>query len=502
MAVAVTHATAYEHPDARSITLALRAAARHIPIALVVGLVIGIHVPTLHFYFFGDDFVPLGDINSRSFPSYMRDVVLLRDLTPNWRPLTMLVYWTEFRLFGMDAMPWRIVNLSLHVGAVLMLYALVLSMTKRVFVAAMAALIFGVSASAVHTVTYITALPHVLSEVFLLGALFSLHRYVESGERRAAWYWLSFLSFVLGFLANEGGVVIGIVLLVYYFGASFWQRRDPLDFAVKMTPFAVASAVLVSGLSGCGCQGVDGGFYGVGWHMPRETWIYMSRLAYPVGAIVKEPTAVEWAVGSVVAGWCIFFFVRGPNIARFAAVGVVVALMPYVPSKLWTATRYTYMALPFFAILVAVAAGWVHHHAARLNRYGAHVLAAAALFAVGGLYSWQTIHQTQPFTRDTVRWQLLADDLRAQYPSVPAGTTIYVVDDSDQWTNPYWQPGWMLSVGRALYGKDVAVRALTSADFVRLQDSLSGTPPVVELIDGRLVRVTPAMVTGGAGRQD
>ena len=45
--------------------------------------------------------------------------------------------------------------------------------------------------------------------------------------------------------------------------------------------------------------------------MPRETWVYMSRLAYPVGAIVKSPTVVEWAVGSVVAAWCIFFFVRG-----------------------------------------------------------------------------------------------------------------------------------------------------------------------------------------------
>jgi hypothetical protein len=54
----------------------------------------------------------------------------------------------------------------------------------------------------------------------------------------------------------------------------------------------------------------------------------------------------------------------------------------------------------------------------------------------------------------------------------------------------------MLSVGRALYGRDVSVRAYTSADFARLQDSLSGTPPVVELKDGRLVRVTPAMVSG------
>ncbi|HEX5479277.1 MAG TPA: phospholipid carrier-dependent glycosyltransferase [Dehalococcoidia bacterium] len=502
MAVAVSHAQAYERPDAGAVTAFLRAAARHVPIALVIGLIVGIHIPTLHYYFFGDDFVVLGDINSRAFPAYMRDVLLLRDLTPNWRPLTMLVYWGEYHAFGTDAMGWRIVNLSIHAGAVLVLYALVLSMTKRVFVAAMAALIFGVSASAVHTVTYITALPHVLSEFFLLSTLYALHRYIESGERRAAWYWAALASYILGFLANEGGVVIGLVVLTYYVFASLLKRRDPLDFTVKMAPFGIVAALLVSGLSGCGCQGVDGGFYGVGWHMPRETWVYMSRLAYPVGAIVKSPTAIEWAVGSVVAAWCIFFFVRGPNIARLAAVGLVVGLMPYVPSKMWTATRYTYLSLPFFAILVAVAAGWVHHHAVRLNRYAAHALAAAALVAVGGLYAWQTTVQTQPFLHDTARWRVLADGLREEYPSVPQGTTIYVVDDQNQWTNPYWQPGWLLSVGRALYGKDVAVRAVTSADFVRLSDSLSGTPPVVQYEQGRLVRVTPAMVRGAVRGQD
>ena len=114
MAVAVAHAPAYERPDARALSAFLRAAARHVPIALVVALVAGIHMPTLHYYFFGDDFVVLGDIHSRTFPAYMRDVLLLRDLTPNWRPLTMLVYWGEYRVFGIDALGWRIVNLTLH----------------------------------------------------------------------------------------------------------------------------------------------------------------------------------------------------------------------------------------------------------------------------------------------------------------------------------------------------------------------------------------------------
>lgn len=502
MAVIATRATVFERPDGRALVEALRGAARHLPLAIVLALVVGIHVPTMHYYFFGDDFLVLGDIRSRSFPAYMRDVVLLRDMTPNWRPLTMLVYRGEFQLFGFDALPWRIVNLAVHMATVVVLYSMVLSMTRRLFVALGAATLFAVSASAVHTVTYITAFPHVFSEFLLITSLYALHRYVVSGERRAAWYWTSFLLFVAGFLANEGGVVIGAVLLVYYATASLLRRRDVLDFVVKMAPFGVASALLVSGLSGCGCQGVEGGFYGVGWHIPRETWVYMSRLAYPVGAIPKDPSALEWAWGSAVIAFAIFFFIRGPHVARFAAVGMVIGVMPYVPGKMWTATRYTYMATPFFAILVAVAAGWVHHHAARLWRPGAHALAAMALVAVAGLYSWQTVRQTEPFVRMTDRWQTLAAELQANYQHVPPGTTIYIVDDEDMWTNPYWQPTWMTSVGRALYGKDVSVRALPAADLARLQQSLGGQMYLVRLEDGHLRVVTPASVLSPASKQE
>ena len=499
MTIAATHIPLLEPADRGSLRNVLRGLARHVPLLLILGLVVGIHIPTLHYYFFGDDFLVLGDIQTRSFPKYMSDVIFLRDLTPNWRPLTMLAYWVEFKAFGFNALPWRIVNLSLHVASVLVLYAFVLSRTKRLFVALGAALVFGLSASAVHTITYITAFPHVFSEFLLLSSLYLMHRYVQGGERRAAWYWTSLAAFILGFLANEGGVVLGAALGAYYFAHSLTQRRDVLDFTLKMAPFGIASALLVSGLSGCGCQGVDAGFYGVGWHIPRETWIYMSRLAYPVGAIRLEATRMEWVWGSVVLGFATLFVIRGPHIARIAAVGMVMGVMPYVPGKIWTATRYSYMATPFFAILVAVCAGFIHHYAVKVYRPAAHVLAAMALVAVGGLYSWQTIHQTQPFLRATDRWELLADELRANYETVPPGTTIYVIDDEGLWSNPYWQPTWMTSVGHALYGKDVSVRALPTEHFDHLARSLNGPAYVVRLEGGRLHATPAASAVGRSG---
>jgi hypothetical protein len=174
---------------------------------------------------------------------------------------------------------------------------------------------------------------------------------------------------------------------------------------------------------------------------------------------------------------------------------MVIGLMPYAPGKIWTATRYTYMALPFFGILVALAAAWVHGHAARISRPAAHVMAAAALVAVGALYAWQTLHQSKPFLEETDRWQLLVEDLRANYEEVPPGTTVWVIDDEGLWTNAFWQPTWMTSVGRALYGDDVAVRALPSDFFEAMRGSLAEPVYLVEYQDGHLRRVSPATAT-------
>jgi len=501
MAVVASHPSVFEQANGRSAADVMRAVARYVPLLAVIGAVVGVHVPTLSYFFFGDDFLVLGDIQTRTFPQYMRDVFLLEDLTPNWRPLTMAVYWAEFQLFGFDATAWRIVNLAVHAATIVVLYQFVLALTKRVFVATAAALIFGLSASAVHTVTYITAFPHVLSEFFLISSLYLLHCYVDGGERRAGLYWLSFVAYVAGFLSNEGGAVMGVALAMYYALYALPRRRDALDLVVKMTPFALAGGLMVALLAGSGKQGVDTGFYSFGWHIARETWVYLARLAYPVGQIPLDPAALEWTVGSIVLGAAAFFLVRGPHIARIGAVAMVVALMPYTPGKIWTATRYTYMALPFFAILVAVAAGFVHHHIARWYAPLAHLLATAALVAVGVSYAWQTTDQTEPFLEETERWELLARELKDAYPTVPAGETVWVIDDEGLWTNPFWQPTWMTSVGRALYGDDVSVRAIAPEHLPALEDAIDGDMYVVELSNGHLLRVSPATVTQRLGQQ-
>jgi hypothetical protein len=207
---------------------------------------------------------------------------------------------------------------------------------------------------------------------------------------------------------------------------------------------------------------------------------------------------MEWIWGSIVLGFAIIFMLRGPNIARVAAIGMVIAVMPYTPGKIWTATRYTYMAMPFFAILVAVSAGLAFHYAARLWKPGAYALGGLAIAAVAGLYSWQTIVQTDPFLEETDRWELLVRDLQANYDEVPRGTTIYVVEEEGLWSNPFWQPTWMTSIGMALYGPDVRIRAMPETHLEALKKTLPGGTELFVVVlddDGHLVKMPQENVT-------
>ena len=83
--------------------------------------------------------------------------------------------------------------------------------------------------------------------------------------------------------------------------------------------------------------------------------VYLSWLVVPIKSIPHHPSDMRWIVAGVVLAIGVFFLLRGPNIARVAVVGVGLALLPYVPVEIWTASRYSYSAVAFFSPLVAIA---------------------------------------------------------------------------------------------------------------------------------------------------
>ena len=61
---------------------------RHWGLLAALAIAFAIHLPTLRYYFDGDDFVVLGSAEYLGGRAYIIDTFLMRDIVPNWRPLT------------------------------------------------------------------------------------------------------------------------------------------------------------------------------------------------------------------------------------------------------------------------------------------------------------------------------------------------------------------------------------------------------------------------------
>lgn len=426
---------------------------RHWGLLAALAFTFAVHLPTLRFFFDGDDFVVLGSVEYLGARAYITDTILMRDIVPNWRPLTGAVYALEWNLFGLNATPWRAFNLAVHLSSMIVLYTLVARVTRRPAIGAVAALIFGVSGAHFDTVTYITALPHVLATFFVLASLLAMVAYAQDGERSKAAYALSFALFALAFLSNEGAFVYAPVIVAAY--AVFARRwpRAPLRLALHAAPYVALASGWLAFYETCDCQQLkfDGYFWGA--HVISNYAVYFSWMAFPARSIPLDPGTLRWMLAATVALALVIAVVRGPNIARVAALGIVLALLPFVPVEIWTASRYSYGSVAFFAIIASIGSYWIFERARSSHpvaRVPVTLIALAFVATVGGLYAWQSYAQDARSGRGTERWELLVNELRNTYPDVPDGTTIYIV--GGPWTNPMEQYTWVPSVARTVYG--------------------------------------------------
>ncbi len=467
---------------------------RHWGLLAALAITFAVHAPTLRYFFDGDDFVVLGDIQHRGNAQFLIDTLRMHDAAPSWRPLTGAIYMLEWRAFGLDAMGWRIVNLSVHLGSMVLLYALVVRLTRRPAIAAVSTLVFGVSGAHFDSVTYVTALPHVLATFFLLGSLLALIAYVEDGETRKPAFLLSLALFTLGFLANEATFVFAPLLVAAYALYSKRWLRSPLRLVLHAAPFVALAAGWLSFYESCTCDQLKFDGYSWGPHVIGNYAVYLSYMAYPAHHVPLTPDTMSWTLASLVAAAGLWFLVRGPHLARLAVLGLALALLPFVPVEIWTASRYMYAAVAFFAPGAAIASYWIYDRVRRTHRIvrvPATVVALAFVAVVASLYAWQTFAQDSRSGRGTERWRMLVEQLDANYASVPPGTTIYIIDGP--WTNPMEQYAWVPSVGRALYS-DAVVFDLPREAYVT-------DPPATKQAlylryeDGRLEPVASAAVT-------
>src|SRR5580658_504873 len=116
-------------------------------------------------------------------------------LSNYYRPLQLIVYASEYTLYGDRAWAWHLVNVCVNAGAVVAAYFLLLSLADWAQ-AFWVCLLFALHPMHVEAVVWVAALPDLICGLLLFLAMLAYHLGRSRGGGRAWWmYFLSALAF-------------------------------------------------------------------------------------------------------------------------------------------------------------------------------------------------------------------------------------------------------------------------------------------------------------------
>jgi tetratricopeptide (TPR) repeat protein len=328
--------------------------------ALMLALVFAVYWPALRGGFVWDDQLTVEKNPLVSGEFTLRSMWFQMDF-----PLTTIVLWIEWLLWGKNPVGYHIVNALLHATNVFLLWQ-VLSRLK-VPGAGLAAFLFAVHPVAVASVAWISELKNTLSLFFMLLSFLLYLRFdtdVPENERpRYHWYWLSLVVFVLALLSKTSVVVLPVTML----GCVWWQRTkiSSHDF-LRTIPFFVLS--LAFGLMTAwfqktqvirGDQIQTEGLLGRLANGGIAIWFYLGKALLPTNLSMIYP---RWEINP---GQVLNYV----PLVLFAAILIALALC-WRLGKRWA--RHVLFALAFFAVSLFPVLGFFDMYYLTISRVSDH----------------------------------------------------------------------------------------------------------------------------------
>jgi len=346
-------------------------------------------------------------------------------------PLTLTSFWVQRRLWGLDPMPYHLVNIALHAAnAVLVFYIL---RRLRVPGALLAALVWLLHPVNVESVAWITELKNTQSGLFFFLAVLCYLRF-DVAERRPSgrswegWYALALLCGAAAMLSKPSTVVLPLALLL----CVWWERGQRgrwrwADLA-RTAPFfmlALGTSLLAvveqrwqilrmgptTARPGGAQRLVIAG---------KAVWFYAAKLVWPASLAFVYPRwnpeatfPVGWTplIGLIVVGIVLARFARRQTACRAAAYGLgffVAALLPVLGFFDIFYFRYSFVADHFQYLasvgVIALAASAATTISLQWGRDWRMIASCVAIVVLGGL-TWKqaTIyHDEETLWSDTL----------------------------------------------------------------------------------------------------
>ena len=380
---------------------------------ILIAVTVGVYAPAAHFDFVTIDDAEYSTANSHIAAGLTRDGVVwafTSSVDANWFPLTAMSHMLDRQLFGWNPGPRHAVNLALHTLSTLLLFLLMVRLTRPVFPnavwpSAFVALAFALHPLHVESVAWIAERKDVLCAVFFLAALWAYASYVE---KPAPWrYLLIVVAFGCALMSKPMAVTLPFVLLLL----DFWPLRrfskeSITRLIVEKIPLvllSIGSAIITFLVQRGGGAVVGGDLVPFGMRLENailSCGVYLLQFVWPAKLAVFYPYAeipvwqailatlavagISWLAivqrrerPYLLTGWLWFLAMLIP------VIGIVqVGLQAH-------ADRYMY--LPSIGLSIMLAFGAADFLAQRISLQPALAAAGAALCVVWGLITWNDL---------------------------------------------------------------------------------------------------------------
>ena len=299
-----------------------------------------------------------------SFQPFFQDIVNSSFThTIYYRPVQIMSYALDYRLWGMDAAGYHFVNILLHFMNALLVMALAYRITKSKGISSLAALLFAVHPVHAGAVSYISGRTDLL--FFLFGALFMLanleYRKGHDGKMLAA----GGLFLALSLFSKEAAMIFPVLMVL----ADITVVRGPRSLKIK-------AGVVNFGVAGA---------YALGHYMllgPRYPVLAAGSGSWAVSALKR---AGEFIFLETVPSGVFLRRATGVMPAALISAAVIVVLMLILMVSLKRVRRTLLFAMSFLLVSLipfisaAQAMGLVSEHWAYLSSFGAVLFFSAVI---------------------------------------------------------------------------------------------------------------------------
>ena len=344
----------------------------------------------------------------------------LPDRPNSYHPLATLTYLTDYQVWRLNPVGYHTTNLTLHLVATLLVYAVAVLLLARRTTAVAAGLIFAVHPVHVQSVAWISGRPQLLATCLALFAVLAYAYYVGALEDRAkapwrAWgyYWLAVLAFTLALFAHAAAAAL-LALLPLYEMTFARQRARAQTGARFLLPYlglaAGGALYLIARWWALGYR-LAPGLDATAWPAHLYTFPVLAVRAigllllpvksqpYYAPTLIAGPLRADFLVAAAALIVIIILVVRLRIIsaaAAFAAWWVLVALalslnlIPVPPAAFWERDLY----LPSVGIVVIIGSAFAGAGALAVKRKRSWLRAAvaaalAAAIGAGIVICWQ-----------------------------------------------------------------------------------------------------------------